>query len=42
MFSEPHVERIAGSRDYEISSSTELAFAFDLEAEDLVQIIKRG
>jgi len=37
-----NAQRIAGSRDYEISSSTELAFAFDLEAEDLVQIIKRG
>lgn len=35
-------QRTAGSRDYEVASATELAFAFDLEVEDLVQIIKRG
>jgi hypothetical protein len=34
-------ERSAGSRDYEIASGTELKFAFDLEIDDVVQLIKR-
>ena len=34
-------ERAAGNRDYAISSGTELKFAFSLEADDVVQLIKR-
>ena len=34
-------ERAAGSRDYVIESATELKFAFNLEADDIVQAIKR-
>ena len=34
-------ERAAGSRDYAISSGTELKFAFALEQDDVVQLIKR-
>jgi hypothetical protein len=31
-----------GTRDYEVASTNELKFAFDLEADDIVQAIKRG
>ena len=34
-------ERAAGDRDYAISSGTELKFAFNLEIDDVVQLIKR-
>ena len=34
-------ERAAGNRDYAISSGTELKFAFNLEIDDVVQLIKR-
>ena len=34
-------ERAAGSRDYAIASGTELKFAFSLETDDVVQLIKR-
>lgn len=33
--------RAAGTRDYEIFSATELKFAFNLEVDDIVQLIKR-
>ena len=33
--------RAAGNRDYAISSGTELKFAFNLEIDDVVQLIKR-
>jgi hypothetical protein len=32
----------AGSRDYRVTSNTALAFGFDLELDDIVQVIKRG
>ena len=32
----------AGSRDYRVTSNTALAFSFDLELDDIVQVIKRG
>ena len=31
-----------GTRDYEVASTNELKFAFDLEADDIVQAVKRG
>jgi hypothetical protein len=34
-------ERAAGDRDYAISSGTELKFAFNLEVDDVVQLVKR-
>ena len=34
-------ERAAGARDYAVASGTELKFAFDLEVDDVVQLIKR-
>ena len=35
-------ERSAGTKDFRIKSSTVLTFAFDLEIDDIVQVIKRG
>jgi hypothetical protein len=35
-------ERSAGSRDFRIKSATVLTFAFDLEVDDVVQLVKRG
>ena len=35
-------ERGAGTRDYDIKSSTVLNFAFNLEVDDVVQVVKRG
>lgn len=35
-------QRTDGSRDYEVASTNELKFAFDLEADDIVQAVKRG
>ena len=35
-------ERGAGTRDYNIKSSTVLVFAFNLEEDDVVQVVKRG
>jgi hypothetical protein len=34
-------ERVAGTRDYVISNATNIAFAFDLESDDIVQVVKR-
>ena len=38
-----NAQRVANppTRDYEISGNSELKFAFDLEADDIVQVIKR-
>ena len=35
-------QRGSASVDYEIASTTTLKFAFDLEADDIVQVVKRG
>ena len=34
-------QRASGDRDYEVHSGTELKFAFDLEVDDVIQLIKR-
>jgi hypothetical protein len=41
LISGSEAERDAGSRDYVIASGTTLTLAFDLEADDIIQVIKR-